>query len=98
MYTDCVKSVESNGNALSVQRPLVSHNRVSSRYKDDNHRKHKTEKRRSCDVIQESAGTTVSQKDTVARMTGHSNCVLIDFHFADSRGVVRQLQKRLPVP
>jgi hypothetical protein len=53
---------------------------VSSRYKHNNYRKHETEKRRSCDVIQESARTTVSQKNTVARMTGHFNCVLINFH------------------
>jgi len=31
-------------------------------------------------VIQESARTTVSQKNTVARTTGHFSCVLIDFH------------------
>jgi hypothetical protein len=31
-------------------------------------------------VIQESARTTVSQKNTVAGMTGHLNSMLIDFH------------------
>jgi hypothetical protein len=52
----------------------------SARYKQNNDRKHETEKRRPCDVIQESARTTVCQKNTVTRMMGHSNCMLIDFH------------------
>jgi hypothetical protein len=38
-------------------------------------------------VIQESARTTVSQKNTVPRMTGHFNRVLFDFH----SGSVRQV-------
>jgi hypothetical protein len=50
------------------------------RNKHNNYRKHETEKRRPRDVIQESARTTVSQKNTVAGMTGHSNSILIDFH------------------
>jgi hypothetical protein len=52
----------------------------STRYKHNNDRKHETEKRRPCDVIQESARTTVSQKNTVSRMMGHSNFMLSDFH------------------
>jgi hypothetical protein len=64
----------------SVFSPYTLAQSVSSRYKHNNYRKHETEKRRSCDVIQESARTTVSQKNTVARMMGHSNCMLIDFH------------------
>jgi hypothetical protein len=52
----------------------------SARYKYNNHCKHDGKKRRSCDVIQESARTTVSQKNAAARMTGHSNYMLIDFH------------------
>jgi len=52
----------------------------SARYQHNNYRKDETEKRRSCDVIQESARTTVSQKNAVVRAAGHSNCMLIDFH------------------
>ena len=52
----------------------------SARHKHNNYRKHETENRHSCDVIQESAGTTASQKNTVARMMRHSNCMQIDFH------------------
>jgi hypothetical protein len=54
--------------------------RVSARYKHNKYRKHQTKKCHSCNVIQESARTTVSQKNTVARMAESSNCVLIDFH------------------
>jgi hypothetical protein len=52
----------------------------SARYKHNNYRKHDNKKRRSRDVIRESARTTVSQKNTAARLTGHSNYMLIDFH------------------
>jgi len=53
---------------------------VSAGYEDNKYRKHQTKKSHSCDVIQESARTTVSQKNTVAGMAGRSNCMLIDFH------------------
>jgi hypothetical protein len=72
--------------------------RVSSRDKDNNYRKHETEKRRSCDVIQESARTTVSQKDTVAGMTGHFGWVLINFHSQTPEAWCASRKKRLPVP
>jgi hypothetical protein len=68
----------------------------SARYKHNNYPKHETEKRRPCDVIQESARATVSQKNTVTRMMDHSNCMLIDFHSLTPVGC--ELQKRLPVP
>jgi hypothetical protein len=52
----------------------------STCYKHNNYRKDDSEERRSCDVIQESARTTVSQKNTTSRVTGYSNWMLIDFH------------------
>jgi hypothetical protein len=52
----------------------------STCYHNKNYRKYDSEERRSNDVNQESARTTVSQKNTPARMTSHSNWVLIDFH------------------
>jgi hypothetical protein len=45
----------------------------STGYQHHNYRKRDSEERRSYDVNQESARTTVSQKNIPARMTGYSN-------------------------
>jgi hypothetical protein len=67
----------------------------SARFEHNNYRKHDSEERRSCDVIQKSGGTTIAKKKTTARMTARSNYMLIDFRSLTPEARVASCQSGL---